>query len=42
MYLCHWGKFLRLEMKKKGLVIIPLEPQQDDDNNGEKTSQLGH
>lgn len=42
LYLCHWGKFLRLEMEKKVLVIIPLEPQQDDDNNGHKTSQLGH
>lgn len=29
-------------MEKKVLVIIPLEPQQDDDNNGHKTSQLGH
>ena len=24
LYLCHWGKFLRLEMEKKVLVIIPL------------------
>ena len=42
LYLCHWGKFLRLEMEKKVLVSIPLEPQQDDGNNGDKASQLGH